>query len=345
MSGDGLHTEAAPDAASGTSRRRLLGTAALATALAGPGAGALAGPARAASPSRPARLLQPVPTTDADWSDVADALGRTGNMMRPDMRRQTVGYHTAFPRGDLHVVSHGVTITPGLALGSHVAFVRYDDGSTLAMGDMVAAEDELQPMLDALHAHGIAQTAIHKHLLAHSPDIWWTHVHIHGRDAVAMARGVRAAVDATGTPAAPPAEPVEPAHALDTDAIDAALGTEGSWYEGVYKVIFRRRETITDDGRVLPPGLGATTALIFQPLGGGRAALAGDFVMVADEVDDVLRILRGNGIDLVVLHNHGLRDEPRLFFTHLWATGNAPALARALRPAVDATNVEPPQPA
>jgi hypothetical protein len=317
-----------------TPRRRLLAAAALAPLLAGAGPGAAHALPTGTARGKSRGLTEPVVTTESDWKDVADALGRKGNIMRKAV------YHTGFTRWDLQVVSDGIAIAPGLALGTHVAFVRYADGSTLVMGDVAVTEDELQQVSDALHAHGIAQTAIHKHLLAQTPDIWWTHVHGHGRDAVALARGLRAAFDRTGTPPAARPAPPQPVD-LDTAGIDASLGVKGYIEDGIYKSIFVRRETITDGGLVLPPGTGSTTAFNFQPLGGGQAALSGDFVMIAKEVQDVLVALRRGGIQLVELHNHGLTDEPRLFFTHFWAVGDAVKLAQALRPAVDATNIAP----
>ncbi|MDX3853716.1 DUF1259 domain-containing protein [Streptomyces sp. AK02-01A] len=315
-----------------TPRRQLLAAAALAPVLAGVGyAGHTDSTGNAGTGSRP---MEPIPTTLADWKGVAKALGRPGNMMRD------TAYHTGFPRGDLRVVSYGITVTPGLALGSHMAFVRYDDGSSMVMGDLVIAESELQQVTDTLQARGIEQTAIHKHLLAQTPDVWWTHVHAHGRDPVAMARGLRAALDRTGTPPAGKPGPPKPVD-LDTAGIDAALGIQGYSDDNVYKCVFVRRETVTDGGMVLPAGVGSSTAFNFQPLGGGRAAVSGDFAMVADEVQEVLTALRRGGISLVELHNHGLTDEPRLFFTHFWAVDDAVELARALRPAVAASNVRP----
>lgn len=322
-------------------RRRLLAAAALAPVLAGVGAGA----ARAASPAshadpalRPAAapVAKPVRTTEADWEKVAQVLGRKGRLLR------NISYHTGFPRTDLNVRSYGVNVTPGLAVGSHMAFIRYDDDSFMIMGDLAVTERELQRVCDALHAHGIEQTALHKHLLAHSPDIWWTHIHGHGRDALALARGLRIALDRTSTPPAKSDRPpIEPVQGLDTKGIDAALGIKGASFDGVYKAVYARRETIVDGGMELPSGLGATSAFSFQPLGGGRAALAGDCVMVASEVHDVLTGLRRGGINLVELHNHSLTDEPRLFFVHFWAVDDAVELARALRPVIDATNVRP----
>jgi len=94
----------------------------------------------------------------------------------------------------------------------------------------------------------------------------------------------------------------------------------------------------TEDGRVLPPGLGLTTSINFQPVGGGRAAINGDIAMTAEEVQQVIAALRSGGIQIVTIHNHGLNEQPRLFYLHFWAVDDAATLARALRPALDATH-------
>ncbi|MCE7082685.1 DUF1259 domain-containing protein [Streptomyces sp. ST2-7A] len=281
-------------------------------------------------------LIEPVPAVGEDWSAVADALGRPGEVKREML------YYTGFPRTDLTVVSEGVTISPALALGSHTAFVRYADGSTLLMGDLVVAEDELQVVSDALHTHGLMQTAIHKHLLAQRPEVWWTHIHGHGSDPAELARGVRAALDRTATPPHDPSAteaggPLD----LDTDGIDRAFGVPGAEVGGIYKSLFARAETVNDGARILPSGVGAISAFNFQPLGKGRAALNGDFAMIAEEVPEVLPRLRSGGIDLVTLHHHGLTDDPRLFFLHIWAVDDAVRIAEALRPALELTNVVP----
>ncbi|MER7026865.1 MULTISPECIES: DUF1259 domain-containing protein [Streptomyces] len=277
-----------------------------------------------------------MPTVESDWGGVARALGRGGNMLRGTI------YHTGYARRDLSVVSDGVLVRPGLALGAHVSFVRYADGSAMAMGDVVITEEEMQGAIDGWQAHGIALTALHKHLLAQYPDIWWAHVHGHGGDVEALARGLRAGFDRTGTPPPAPPGPSLPLE-LDTAGIEAALGTRGTVEDGVFKCLFVRRETVCSGPLVLPAGLGSTCAFIFQPVGGGRAALAGDFAMTADEVQSVLEVLRRGGIRLVELHNHHLDESPRLFFTHFWAVGDAVALARTLRRAVDAARVEAPE--
>ncbi|AKJ08615.1 hypothetical protein ABB07_00695 [Streptomyces incarnatus] len=275
----------------------------------------------------------PLSTTVDDWQDVAAALGRAGALFDGSV------YRVPLPRTDLTVTSHGVTVKPGLALSGSANFARYQDG-TMLMGDLVVTERELPKVTDALRQAGIAQTALHKHLLAQHPDIWWTHVHGMG-DPVILAKGVKAALDVTGIPptSQPPAS--QPPLALDTAAIDAALGTQGITGGGIYRFIFARSQPVTDGRHLLPHTLGITTEIGFQPLGDNRAAINGDFVLTTDETQNVIRALRRGGIGLVELHNHGQDEHPRLFFLHFWATGDGATLAQALRPALEATAVTP----
>jgi hypothetical protein len=72
----------------------------------------------------------PETTTEADWTPVADVLGRTGTLQNGTVYRVTL------PRKDLTVTSQGVTVNPGFALCGYAAFARYEDG-TMVMGDLV----------------------------------------------------------------------------------------------------------------------------------------------------------------------------------------------------------------
>jgi hypothetical protein len=128
---------------------------------------------------------------------------------------------------------------------------------------------------------------------------------------------------------------------LNTAGIDKALGRKGTADGGLYKFTIARKDTIADDGHVLPPTFGVTTGINFQPVGGGKAAINGDFVMTAPEVQKVIQALRKGGIQLVELHNHSLTDNPRLFYAHFWAVDDGVTLATTLRKALDATNLQP----
>lgn len=280
-------------------------------------------------------VARPVVTTEADWQPVAEALGRPGKLSADGLV-----YRVSFPRRDLSVRSYDVQVSPGLALGSYAAFSRYPDGTVVMMGDLVVTEAELPPVTDALQEGGVAQTAVHKHLLAHEPEVWWSHIHASAPDPVVMAQTVRMALNRTGTP--PPAQAgAAPELELDTAAIDAVLGTTGTSDGGIYKFTFKRNEAITGEHGVLAPGMGITTAINFQPTGGGRAAINGDFAMLAEEVQPMIQALRAGGIQIVEVHNHSLDDQPRLFYMHFWANDDAVKLAQALGAAVRAHNVSP----
>ncbi|GGL61277.1 hypothetical protein GCM10010129_01020 [Streptomyces fumigatiscleroticus] len=279
------------------------------------------------------RPRPPVTTSAGDWTGVARALGRTGTLSEGSV------YRVPLLRDDLTVFTHGVRIEPELALGGTASFAKYHDG-TMLMGDLVVTERELPKVTDALQAAGIDQTALHKHLPAQHPDIWWTHIHAMG-DPVTLAKGVRAALAATHTPPASPPPASPPPVDLDTSGIDTALGRKGTADGGVYRFVLPRSRPVTDGHHVLPSTLGITNAVSFQPLGDGKAALSGDLVTTAAETQKVIRALRKGGIDIVELHNHTQDEHPRLFFLHFWATGDGVGLARSLRPALDSTALAP----
>ena len=100
-----------------------------------------------------------------------------------------------------------------------------------------------------------------------------------------------------------------------------------------------RAEPVTDNGVVVPASMGSAEAINFQPTTNGNAAIAGDFVLIAEEVNPVLRTLRENNIEVTALHNHMLDDQPRLFFMHFWANNEVEKLARGLREALDKVNL------
>ncbi len=286
-----------------------------------------------------------------DWTAVDAAMGRAGTPQPDNVRRY------GMPRSDLRVTARGVRIKPGFALGSWLAMAPHGHSAgrpqVMAMGDMVLTEDEVAPVMTALQQGGVEQTAVHHHLLHETPRIVYMHVHATG-DPVRIARTVRSALARTGTPAqaAPAASggdqgdaagagrPGAAALGLDTAAVARALGRSGKANGGVYSVSVPRAETIRDGGMEVPASMGLATAINFQPTGSGRAAITGDFVMVASEVNPVIRALREHGIEATSLHNHLLADEPRLFFMHFWAVDDAAKLARGLRAALDRTNVQ-----
>lgn len=274
---------------------------------------------------------QPARAT-ADWSAVDSALGRKGAMQAGDVMKYS------FPRSDMQVSAAGVQLKPALALGSWVAFKNVGGGQAMVMGDLVLGEDEVAPVMRALQKGGVEQSALHNHVLHESPRVMYMHIHAHG-NAVKIAETVRAALSESHTPLGAPVPPA-PASAIDLDTAGIAreLHVVGKTNGGVYQVTVPRRETIREGKHEIPASMGVATAINFQPTGGGKAAITGDFVMLASEVNGVIRALQQNGIQPTGLHSHLLEESPRLFFMHFWAIDDAVTLARGLRAALDKTN-------
>lgn len=278
------------------------------------------------APAVSAQLVQ------VNWTAVEQAMGRPGAMQPGDV------YKFGLPRSDLSVTVTGVQLKPALALGSWVAFKATSSGA-IAMGDLVLREAEVEPVMAKLAEGGIEVTALHHHVLHETPRVYYMHIHGAG-DAVQLAQAIHAGIGLTKTPP-PPASTTAPVPAasplgLDTVQIAHTLGHSGKVNGGVYQVSLARPDTIRDNNVVIPPAMGVATALNFQPTGGGKAAATGDFVLRAAEVNPVLRALRGQGIEVTAVHSHMLDEEPRLFFMHFWAVGDAGKLAEGLRSALDA---------
>ena len=267
----------------------------------------------------------------AQWKPVQDAMARPGKL-QPDGV-----FKFAMPRKDMKVTVHGIAIQPGLALGSWTAFAGTPDHA-MVMGDLVLTEDEVEPVMLKLQQEGIHETAVHNHLLHETPRVMYMHIEGHG-NAVQMAKSIRSALTLTSTPAAntAPAPQGDQKIAIDTAAIDAALGHQGKVNGGIFQVSVPRSEKIMDQDMEVPPSMGTATSLNFQPTGNGRAAITGDFVLLPDEVNPVLKALRDNGIQVTALHSHMLNEQPHLLFMHFWANGDATKLAHGLKAALDQT--------
>ncbi len=313
-----------------TRHRRKIKSYMRAAVLAAVGVMVASGTARAQKPGAP----EPSVPSSADWKAVDQAMGREGKMQPGDV------YKYGFPRSDLRVTVGGVALKPALALGGWVAFKR-TGADAMAMGDLVLREQEVTPVLTKLEQMGVTPSAVHNHVLRESPRVIYMHIEARG-EPVTIARAVHAALALTETPAAtaggPPPEPFP----LDTAGISAALGRSGSLNGGVYQVGVPRAEPIRVEGVEVPPAMGVATGLNFQPTGGGKAAVTGDFVLIAAEVKPVMQALRNARIEITALHSHMLTEEPRLFFMHFWANDDAIALARGLRGALDRMNVKKP---
>ena len=268
---------------------------------------------------------------DDDWKAVEQALGKSGQLQAGDV------FRVGMPRTDLAVSVKGVPVKAGFALGSYAAF-RQVGGLVMVMGDLVLLDQEVPGVMAGLFRNGLEVTAVHNHLNEITPHVMYMHYEGHG-EAAQLARGLRQALSASGTPlgGGPPVQTSGPA--LDSKQIEQGLGRAGRDIGGgIFQVTVPRAETIMAMGHPLLPAMGVATVMNFQALADGKVAITGDFVLIDQEVNPVAKTLLQHGIEVTALHNHGLTDVPRLFYMHFWATDEPAKLVQGLRAAVEQTN-------
>jgi hypothetical protein len=268
------------------------------------------------------------PAAEGGWDAADKVFGQAGKDLPGEVHRY------GWPRSDLHVTVGGVLVAPGLALGAWAAFKRTGTGDeAVTMGDLVLLESEVEPVLGELEAGGFEILAIHNHLLGESPHVVYVHFHGHG-DPAALARTLKAALVRTKTPP-PGTAPAKPTVEQEKtfEKLQQALGHKGTMSGTVLQVGVPRAEPIQDGGMEVPPSMGMNNPMNFQTVG-TRVATTGDFVLIADEVNPVLRELHAHGIQVTALHSHMLRETPRLFFMHFWGVGTPEKIGESLKAAL-----------
>lgn len=260
-------------------------------------------------------------------SAIDEALGRSG-------QRTAEVYRVGFPRTDLHVAVEGVSVKPGLALGSWAAFSGTDENATV-MGDLVLLDSEVNPVMAKLRSAGFEISAVHNHLLGETPHVMYMHYLGHG-GAAQIASSLKAALAVSKTPLEKPAAPApEPAAAPDwVKTMNDTIGRQGTFRDGVLSFGLARSEAITEGGMTLTSPQGVAESINFQEAGAGKVATTGDFVLTADEVNPVLSALEEHHISVTALHSHLLTEQPRLFFMHFWAADHTAAVAAGIKAAL-----------
>jgi hypothetical protein len=270
------------------------------------------------------------PPPGRPWDEVDAILRQSGKSLPGGVRRY------GWPRTDHSVTVGAVPIEPALALGSWAAFCETGEGDeAIAMGDLVLLGPEVNPVVAELELGGIEVLAIHNHLLGETPRLLY--VHFHGRaPRVSLARSLASAFAKTQTPfAVAPKSPAGPTpRETETfETVQRVLGRKGSLAGRVLQVSLPRAGRIEDGGMELPPAMGMAIAINFQPAA-GAVATTDDFVLIADEVNPVIREVQSHGLEVTALHCHMLREEPRLFFVHFWGVGAPEPIAAGLKAAL-----------
>ena len=267
-----------------------------------------------------------------DASTIGEAAG-TKAMTTPDGV-----VRIGWPRTEVKVTVDGMPLKPFAGLGSWAAFKATKHGA-MAMGDTVVFQDEVSPAMDAAFENGLEVTALHNHFFFDEPKVYFMHVGGEG-DPEKLAKGIKAVWDAIkavrkdrSNPATHFAGGVPKTGTIEREAIEKILGHKGEAQAGVVKVTIGREGMM--HGVKVGGSMGLTTWAAFSG-SDDLAAVDGDFIMTAKEVQPVLRALRKANIHVVAIHNHMIGEQPAYFFTHFWGKGKAEDLARGLKSVLDA---------
>src|SRR5947209_9998151 len=244
----------------------------------------------------------------------------------------------AWARTDVAVKVDGMAVKPFAGLGSWAAFAPAKHGA-MVMGDTVVFQDEVTPAMDAAFAGGLEVTGLHNHFFYDEPKVYFMHIGGEG-EPEKMAASVKNVWDAIKKVRAKEAQPstkfageAPKAGTITAEKIEKILGKKGDSQDGVVKVTIGRDGTM--HGMKVGGSMGLTTWAAFSG-SDELAAVDGDFIMTAEEVQPVLRALRKANLHVVALHNHMVGEQPAFYFTHFWAKGPAADLATGLKSALDA---------
>jgi uncharacterized protein DUF1259 len=244
----------------------------------------------------------------------------------------------AWARKDVKVEVDGMPLKPFAGLGSWAAFSPGPHGA-MVMGDTVVFQDEVSPAMDAAFANGLQVTGLHNHFFFDEPKVYFMHIGGMG-EPEKLATGVKAVWDAIKKVRAENPKPASrftgeapKAGQIDASAIEKSIGVKPETQDGIVKVTVKREGSM--HGVKVGGSMGLTTWAAFSG-SDDLAAVDGDFIMTAAEVQPVLRALRKSGINIVALHNHMIGEQPAFYFTHFWGKGKACDLADGLRAALDA---------
>lgn len=280
------------------------------------------------------RILSSQPAMAAETLDVA----KIDQIVGIKGISKDAEYKIVVPQKDLKVVVDGVRITPPMGLTSWVDFAPSPHG-VMVMGDIILQENEIAQVERTAIETGLTVTGLHNHFVRDERKVMY--MHIHGMGPVEkMARSIRAVLDKVKevrgeNPAEGTTVPVE--NSLDTKKIESVLGQKGEASSGVFKVTIGRPDvSLKDHGVEVTSFMGFNTWAAFQGTE-EKAAVAGDFAMLTDEVAPVIDALVRHGIEVVAVHNHMVTETPRIFFLHYWGVGPASNLLQGLRAALDQT--------
>jgi hypothetical protein len=285
----------------------------------------------AANESKTDTISCPAGSSKLDTQKIAQITGMKGTAKNGE-------YKITVPQNDLNVVVDGFKIIPPMGLGSWAAFTPCGD-TAMVMGDIIVTENDLKPVQQVVIRQGLMVGAIHNHFVRNHPNVMY--MHIDGKGTIEkLAASVKAIFDKVKEvrgkdPKEGKADSV--VNTINLASLDSIIGAKGEMAKGVYKYTIGRPDVkLQEHGISVSTFLGFNTWAAWQGTP-QKAAVCGDFTMLENEVEPVIKALVENGIEVVAVHNHMVYEKPRIFFLHYWGVGPADQLAKGLRAALDKT--------
>src|SRR2546426_2856512 len=243
-------------------------------------------------------------------------------------------------RNDVKIAVDGWTMPPFMGLASWAAFTEAKMGGVMVMGDTVLFQDEVNPAMSAALDNGLSVTALHNHFFFDEPKVYF--MHIGGEGGVEkLATGVRNALDTMKQIRA--ANPKLAASfgggqlpeksSITAKPLEEVFGMSGQGKDGMFKVVIGRKAKMVC-GCELGKEMGVNTWAAFAG-SDDNAVVDGDFAVLEDELQPVLKSLRAAGVNIVAIHSHMTHENPRILFLHYWGRGKAQELAKAVKSALD----------
>jgi len=244
------------------------------------------------------------------------------------------------PRTDVPVSVDRWAMPPFMGLTSWAAFQKGRQAEAMVMGDLVLFEDEVNPVLTVCLEEGLAVTALHNHFFFDLPRVYFMHIGGEGtqealagavRKALAKVRQIRGASPVPGTGFG--GKDLPRTSSITPKPVEDLLGATGQGKDGMFKVVIGRKVRAAC-GCEVGKEMGVNTWAAFAGTD-DNAVVDGDFAVLEEEMQPVLRALRKAGIDIVAIHHHMTFETPRMLFLHYWGRGKVADLARGLKSALD----------
>ena len=240
-------------------------------------------------------------------------------------------------RNDVTVKVDDWNMPPFMGLTTWAAFMAGKKADAMVMGDFTLFEDEVNPVMSAALDNGLQVTALHNHFFHAEPRVYF--MHIGGEGTVEkLAGGVKAALAkvkeiraANPQPAKSFGGGIPEKNSISAAPLADLFTATPQEKDGMAKFVFGRVARM-ECGCEVGKEMGLNTWASF----GGtddNAIVDGDFASREDELQAVLKSLRGAGIQIVAIHQHMTGESPRYVFLHYWGRGKAADLARAIRAA------------